>query len=63
VVPARDPKAIARAIRRLYDDPVLRFVLGQAARERIRTEFRIEDTIEQTLRLYGSLVDNREASS
>jgi glycosyltransferase involved in cell wall biosynthesis len=63
VVPARDPKAIARAIRRFYDDPVLRFELGQAARERIRTDFRIEDTIEQTLRLYGSLVDNRAASS
>ena len=56
VVPARDISAIARAIRRLYDDPELRHRMGAAARERIRTHFRIQDTIEQTEMLYRDLV-------
>ena len=56
VVPARDPAAIARAIHGLHDDPGLRTRLGAAARERIRTHFRIEDTIGQIERLYRDLV-------
>ena len=56
VVPARDAAAIARAVRLLYDDPELRNRMGAAARERIRTHFRIEDTIEQTEALYRDLV-------
>ena len=56
VVPARDSAAIARAIRRLHDDPELRNRMGAAARERIRTHFRIEDTIERTEALYRDLV-------
>lgn len=56
VVPARDTATIARAIRRLYDDPELRNRMGAAARERIRTHFRIESTIEQTEALYRDLV-------
>lgn len=56
IVPARDSAAIARAIRVLYDDPILRSRLGAAARERIRKHFRIEDTIEQTRKLYLELV-------
>ena len=57
VVPARDTAAIAQAIRRLYDDPELRNRMGAAARERIRTHFRIQDTIERTETLYRSLVN------
>ena len=56
VVPARDTAAIARAVRLLYDDPELRNRMGAAARERIRTHFRIEATIEQTEALYRDLV-------
>ena len=56
VVPARDTSAIAGAIRRLYDDPELRNRVGAAARERIRTHFRIEDTIERTEALYRDLL-------
>ena len=55
VVPVRDPDAIAAAIRKLIADPGLRRRLGEAARERIRTQFRIEDTIEQTLAMYRGL--------
>jgi glycosyltransferase involved in cell wall biosynthesis len=56
VVPVRDPRALANAILQLYTDAKLRVRLGNAARERIRKDFRIEDTIAQTLALYRSLV-------
>lgn len=55
VIPARDPAAIARAIRRFHDDTDLRTRMGVAARERIRTHFRIEDTIDRTELLYRDL--------
>jgi glycosyltransferase involved in cell wall biosynthesis len=64
VVPVRDPLAIGRAIRKLYEDAGLRARLGRAARERIRNDFRIEDTIARTLALYRSLAaDDRHASN
>jgi glycosyltransferase involved in cell wall biosynthesis len=56
VVPVRDAMALAAAIGRLHDDPGFRRRLGAAARERIRVDFRIEDTIARTLELYRSLV-------
>jgi glycosyltransferase involved in cell wall biosynthesis len=56
VVPVRDPRALASAIMQLYTDTGLRKRLGSAARERIRNDFRIEDTIAQTLALYRRLV-------
>jgi glycosyltransferase involved in cell wall biosynthesis len=55
VVPPNDPRALADAIRRLHDDRELRTRFGAAARERIRRDFRIEDTIEKTHALYRSL--------
>ncbi len=56
VVPVSDAAALAEAIRALHDDAALRARLGAGARERIRTSFRIEDTIARTLELYRSLV-------
>lgn len=56
VVPVRDAAALAEGIGRLHDDPELRRRLGAAARERIRRDFRIEDTIERTHALYRSLL-------
>ncbi len=56
VVPVRDSRAIGDAIRRLHEDPALRERVGQAARRRIGEAFRIEDTIEQTIALYRTLV-------
>ena len=58
VVPVRDAAALARAIATLYEDAELRQRLGRAARERIGHDFRIEDTIEQTLELYRGLVSS-----
>ena len=58
VVPVRDASALANAITKLYEDADLRARLGSAARERIRKDFRIEDTIAQTLALYRNLVSS-----
>ncbi len=58
VVPVRDSAALAAAIRRLHDAPALRERLAAGARERIRTDFRIEDTIAKTLQLYRRLVSS-----
>jgi glycosyltransferase involved in cell wall biosynthesis len=55
VVPVRDAAALAAALRRLHGEPELKARLGAAARERIRNDFRIEDTIAKTLELYVSL--------
>ena len=56
VVPVRDSAALGAAIRRLHGDRALRERLAAGARERIRTDFRIEDTIAKTLQVYRSLV-------
>jgi glycosyltransferase involved in cell wall biosynthesis len=59
VVPVGEAAALAAAIRSLHDDPHLRARLGNAARERIARDFRIEDTVAKTLALYSSLVAER----
>lgn len=58
VVPVRDSVALRAAIAKLYSDPALRRRYGEAARERIGSHFRHEDTVAQTLALYRSLVPN-----
>ena len=55
VVPVNDSAAIARAIERLYRDPLLRRRMGDGARMRIATGFRHEETVAKTLELYESL--------
>jgi glycosyltransferase involved in cell wall biosynthesis len=54
-VPPGDASAIANAIARLYRDPEYRRLLGQAARERIATDFNIDQTVAQTLAVYRSV--------
>lgn len=56
VVPIKDSAALAVAFETLYRDPALRRRLGDAARQRIATNFTNEETIRQTLRLYEELV-------
>jgi len=58
VVPIRDAAALAAAFEKLYRDPALRRHLGQAARDRIGSAFRNEDTVSQTIALYRELVPN-----
>ena len=61
VVPVADAAALAAAIRMLHDDAALRARLGAGARDRIRTAFRIEDTIAKTLELYRSIVPTTQS--
>ena len=59
VVPVRDAAAIAAAIERLYRDPDARLAMGDAARRRIDTDFRNEDTVTKTIALYRELVPGK----
>lgn len=56
VVPPMDSAALAQAIETLFRDDALRARMGEAARERIGTAFRNEDTIRKTIALYKELV-------
>ncbi len=56
VVPPGDELALANAMEWLYDHPEERRRLGKAARERIGTHFRSEDTVSKTLALYRELM-------
>jgi glycosyltransferase involved in cell wall biosynthesis len=58
VVPPRDAGALAEAIGKLHRDAELRTRFGNAARERIGTAFRNEDTVRNTIALYEELVPN-----
>ncbi|MDJ0760148.1 MAG: glycosyltransferase [Woeseiaceae bacterium] len=59
VVQVKDPVAIAQAIERLYRNPELRRAMGDAARRRIDTDFRNEDTVTNTIALYQELVPGK----
>ena len=63
VVPAGDADALAAAIERLYRDADLRQRFGEAARERIGSHFRNEDTVRKTLALYRELVPDEAATT
>jgi glycosyltransferase involved in cell wall biosynthesis len=56
VIPPGDAQAIAESILYMLNNPEKRQEIGSNARERIRTHFRIQDTIKQTLALYKALV-------
>jgi glycosyltransferase involved in cell wall biosynthesis len=52
LVPPRDPEALAEALFRLYEDPLLRQRLGVSARARAVSEFSIDDCVGRYLNLY-----------
>jgi len=56
VVPPGDVQALADAMEWLYDHPDERRRMGEAARERIGSEFRSEDTVRKTLALYEEIM-------
>ena len=56
VVPPKDAAALAEKFADLYRDPQLRSRMGDAARDRISTHFRNEDTVKKTIALYEELV-------
>ena len=55
LVPPKDPDALAEAVIRLLRDPELRRRLGNAGRERVLSEFRVDRIVEQTLKVYQSV--------
>lgn len=56
LVPARDARALANALERLLTAPALRARMGARGRERVVDEFSAARVIDETLRVYGSLV-------
>ena len=64
LVPARDPAALAAALRRLITSPPLRQFLGQRGREIAVAEFGLDRVVDETLAVYGELLsDNARRSS
>ena len=56
LVPPRDFRAIAGAIRRLIENPNLRVLLGTAGVKRVRAEFTIDRYMARTLDVYSSVL-------
>jgi len=63
LVPPREAKPLAEALRRVIEDPALRARLGRAARQRVETELSARKVSERTLALYsGSNVETHRCS-
>ncbi len=62
-VPPKKASALAEKFEVLYRDAGLRARMGNAARERIGSDFRNEDTVKKTIALYEELVQELESSS
>jgi glycosyltransferase involved in cell wall biosynthesis len=62
LVPPRDPRALADAIRRLWQDDALRERLGGAARQRIVERFNWRKAAEETLAVYEEVMPLRRRS-
>jgi glycosyltransferase involved in cell wall biosynthesis len=61
-VPARQPAALAAAIRRLFDDEALRRRLGRAAAGRVRGSFTWPAVARTTMGIYDRVLGGAEAS-
>ena len=56
VVPARDPAALARAIRTMRDSSELRHRMGEAGRERVVRHFSERRSVRRTIEVYRDLL-------
>jgi glycosyltransferase involved in cell wall biosynthesis len=56
LIPVRNSEALAGAIQRLHENPILRSELGAAARQRALAEFDERIVIEKTLAVYDELL-------
>ncbi len=63
VVPARDPGALAAALRKLLDDPGLRRRMGAAGRERVWREFTLDKMVDRTMAIYARLLAQGRSKS
>jgi glycosyltransferase involved in cell wall biosynthesis len=57
LVPPGDPSALAAALRRALDEPVLRERIGAAGRARVLERFTWRKTAEGTVEQYRALLD------
>lgn len=63
LVPVRDARALAAALKRLISDGALRRGLGERARRLAVSEFAQEKVVEQTLQVYRSLIGYSSGSA
>jgi glycosyltransferase involved in cell wall biosynthesis len=63
LVPARNVDMLAEAIAKLVNNPELRKQMGAKGRQLVEQEFSSEKVINETLRLYERLLNNKIASS
>ena len=63
LVPPRDPEALAAALQRLFDQPVLRKRMGLAARKRVQREFSWPIVAMRTGALYDKTLAERMAET
>jgi glycosyltransferase involved in cell wall biosynthesis len=57
LVPPRDDRALAEAIEKLIDDPLMAHAMGQKAAERVLKNFTIEQTVRQNEQYYYALLE------
>ncbi|HKV98486.1 MAG TPA: glycosyltransferase [Vicinamibacterales bacterium] len=62
LAPRGDSHAIARALTRVLDDGRLAFTMGQSGAERVRTQYRLDDTVERYFSLYRGTPASRLAA-
>jgi glycosyltransferase involved in cell wall biosynthesis len=55
LVPPLDPTALADAVQQLGADLARRRAMGEAGRERVLTNFTVEASVNDTIRIYQSL--------
>jgi glycosyltransferase involved in cell wall biosynthesis len=60
LVPPDDVPALARAVRRLLDDPPFARSLGRAARQAIKDRFSFDRMVRATERLYQDLLTRKQ---
>jgi len=53
LAPRGDSHAVAEALLRVLDDTRLAFNMGQAGTERVRRQYRLDDTVERYYALYS----------
>ena len=59
LVPPKDSKALAEALRKLIDDPDLRQRMGRAGRGKALREFTLDRMLRETERVYEEVLWNR----
>ncbi len=62
LVPPKDPRSLARAIRTLLEDPATRMRMGRNGRERVVNAFSTDRVISQTFHVYEELLRNSSQS-